>query len=92
MTATKHSAEVFLVVDPVQDYEETLTIFGVYGSARAAKMATPRLRQKYLAAYEWLHRDTEVQHWRGDQLIGTWTYHGSPDSSAYGTWTYEAKP
>ncbi|MGC5027418.1 hypothetical protein ACLQ3K_21940 [Tsukamurella sp. DT100] len=91
MTATKHSAEAFLVVDPQQDYEESDTTWGVYGSLQAAKIATPRLRRHRLIHWN-TDRDTEIQRWRGDQLIGTWTYHGNPDSALHGTWTYEEHP
>lgn len=71
--------DVWLLVDPVQDYEETLTILGVYGSLEAAKTALPRLRRKpyaegghYGEYSSW--RDSEAQHWRGDQCVETWIY------------------
>lgn len=92
MSATKHSAEVFLVVDPPQDYEESLVVWGVYGSITAAKHATHRLRRKNLRDTWAQQRYTEVQHWRGDELIETWTYHGHPDSAQCATWTYQEAP
>ncbi|WP_119697021.1 hypothetical protein [Microbacterium halotolerans] len=71
--------EAFLLVDPVQDYEETLTILGVYGSLDAAKEALARLREVLVRevgiyGHSKLRRDSEVQHWRGDQLLESWTY------------------
>lgn len=73
MTATEHSARVFIVVDPVQGYEETLQILGVFGSLKVAKYATPRLMAP---TWRWSpDRDAEVQEWRGDTLVNTRTYH-----------------
>ncbi|PZF98535.1 hypothetical protein [Micromonospora deserti] len=75
MTATKHSARVFIAVDPVQDYEETLTIFGVYGSLAAAQVAVRQLRTRPDGFYAWWPgRITEVQEWVGDEHRATWTY------------------
>ncbi|SKF90139.1 hypothetical protein [Mycobacteroides abscessus] len=77
MSATKHSARVFIVVDPVQDYEESLHILGVFGSLKTAQYATPRLMR---AAWRWdSHRYAEVQEWRGDTLVHTWTYYPASD-------------
>lgn len=73
MPATPHSARVFIVVDPVQDYEESLQILGVFGSLKAAQVSTPRL-MKVAWRYE-PYRTAEVQEWRGDTLVNTWTYH-----------------
>ncbi|UVT31884.1 hypothetical protein SEA_KEWPIEDOLL_84 [Gordonia phage Kewpiedoll] len=73
MTATEHSHRSYLVVDPVQDYEQSDVVLGVYGSREAAMRALPRLRRirannandprpsGYL----------EVQHWLGDQHLTT---------------------
>lgn len=73
------ATDVWLLVDPVQNYEESLTILGVYGSLDAAKMALPRLRRKpwgeggrYGEYDQW--RDSQAQHWRGDQCVEVWTY------------------
>lgn len=85
MTAPKNSHEVYLVVDPVQDYEESLKIYGAYGSLAAAKFALPRLRRKNVESWE--RRDTEVQLWRGDQHIATWRFSGD----GAGRWTYRAE-
>lgn len=79
MTATKHSAEVWVLVAPVQDWEESARILGVYGSLAAAQAALPRLRSLTLAqggAYQYQPtRVTEAQHWRGDTEVETWTFH-----------------
>ncbi|AYR02892.1 hypothetical protein J1765_gp84 [Gordonia phage Gaea] len=79
MTATEHSHRSFLVVDPVQDYEQSDEVLGVYGSLNAALRALPRLRRirnagpvskangPYPEGY------LEVQHWHGDQHLSTVT-------------------
>ncbi|MEV4197037.1 hypothetical protein [Micromonospora globbae] len=75
MAATPHSARVFIAVDPVQDYEETLTILGVYGSLAAAQMAVRQHRARPNGPYAWWPgRSTEVQEWVGDELRNTWTF------------------
>lgn len=77
------SPEVFIVVDPVQDYEESLTLLGVHGSLAAAKRATVRYRQT-ASVYSYgdhERRITEVQRWKGDQVLGIWTY--SPETRAW---------
>lgn len=81
VSATKHSAEVWVLVDPVQDYEETMVILGVYGSLSAAKAALPRLRRRktseggrYDPEYGDDQRDTEARHYRGDELVQTVAY------------------
>lgn len=77
MTATPNSVRVFIAVDPVQDYEETLTIFGVYGSLAAARVAVRALRARPEGFYQFREpqRVTEVQEWVGDELRTTWTFH-----------------
>lgn len=76
MAATKHSARAFIAVDPVQDYEDTLTIFGVYGSLPAAQVAVRQLRARRDGFYQFQERRvTEVQEWVGDELRNTWTFH-----------------
>lgn len=77
MAATKNSVRVFVAADPVQDYEETLTIFGVYGSLAAAKVAVRQLRARPDGFYRYREptRVTEVQEWCGDELCTTWTFH-----------------
>lgn len=73
MSATPNSAEVWIVVDPVQDYEESLKILGVYGSKRAAQAAHPRLVRQlgiFRNGIPPVHY-LEVQHWRGDELVST---------------------
>ena len=39
----RNAAEIFLLVDPVQDYEEPPSIPGAYGSLDATKAALPRM-------------------------------------------------
>ncbi|MFI8633983.1 hypothetical protein ACIGEP_15470 [Microbacterium sp. NPDC077663] len=69
----RHAASVFLLVDPVQDYEESLEVWGVYGSLSAAKVATRRARRANLSQYDqW--RTTEVQRWRGHLCTDVWSY------------------
>ena len=76
MAATKNSARVFIAVDPVQDYEESLTIFGVYGSLASAQAAVRQLRARPGGFYRYSpQRLTEVQEWSGDELRTTWTFH-----------------
>ncbi|WP_433673759.1 hypothetical protein [Microbacterium gorillae] len=79
----KHAAEVVILVDPAQDYDESLTILGVYSTLAAAKAALPRFRHmpypQCAAAYLWYpDRITEAQRWRGGELVETHTFH--PDS------------
>ncbi|SLG32875.1 hypothetical protein [Mycobacteroides abscessus] len=72
MSVTKHSARVYILVDPEQGYEETLHILGVYGSLKAAMMATPR---RMRPTWRWTpDRMAEIQHWAGDTLVATWQY------------------
>lgn len=79
MAATEHPAHVFIAVDPVQDYEESLTILGVYGSLDAAQAGVMRYRAIPDNLYTWWpNRCTEVQEWVGDEHRATWTYH--PDN------------
>lgn len=75
MAATPHSARVFIAVDPVQDYEESLTILGVYGSLAAAQIAVRQHRARPDGLYRWdPKRITEVQEWVGDEQRATWTF------------------
>jgi len=81
--ATAPDAEVWLLVDPVQDYEESLSILGVYGSLNDAKAALPAHRQRgydeggvYGEGYEW--RDSEAQLWRGGVMVERLTF--NPDA------------
>lgn len=72
VTGSSASPSVFLVVDPVQDYEESLQVWGVFGSFPAAKHATRALRTRHLSAYQ-QDRLTEVQHWQGARhLAARW--------------------
>lgn len=86
------SPRVYLVVDPVQDYEESLVILGVHGSLAAAKLATRFYRRRmhqptrpegmvWPLIDSW--RDVEVQLWHGDQQLDTWTHGGRT-----GLWTH----
>lgn len=73
MRVAKHSAETHLVVDPVQDYEESMRVLGAYGSTDAARMALPRLRRIAGECRNGIPsvRHLEIQHWRGDQLVSS---------------------
>ncbi|OKI47213.1 hypothetical protein [Micromonospora sp. CB01531] len=76
MAATPHSTRVYIAVDPVQDYEETLTILGVYGSLAAAQVAVRQMRARPDGLYRWSpERATEVQEWVGDEHRTTWSFH-----------------
>jgi hypothetical protein len=77
--------EVFIVTDPVQDYEETLVIVGVYSSFEEIRDNIVEIRQKsdrWDPRWNDHLRDTEVQHWVGAKLVGSWTYHS-------GVWTHD---
>lgn len=75
MTATPHSARAFVVVDPVQGYEESLEILGVYGSLRVAKYAAPRVARK---VWRWEpDRMIEIQERAGDEVLDVWEYRPS---------------
>lgn len=74
MSVTPHSLHAYLVVDPVQDYEESDQVLGVYGSVTAALVALPRLRRKPGYRNGWGDKESrylEVQHWAGDTLVTT---------------------
>ncbi len=91
MAATPHSAEIWLVVDPKQDYEETIKVYGVYGSEEAALMAIPLLRRKNA----WNRnghsfgdvfaddRYLEIQHRRGDELVSRIAVPDLPEDGWY---------
>ncbi|AXQ60693.1 hypothetical protein SEA_ALI17_78 [Gordonia phage Ali17] len=89
MTATEHSHRSFLVVDPVQDYEQSDEVLGVYGSHEAAMRALPRLRR---IRAEWANGSypegyLEVQHWRGDEHLSTTQVRNGDDRL-----TWKARP
>lgn len=69
---------VFLVVDPAQDYEESLTILGAFGSLAAAQMGGRLIRHKMARGdhywFEPSYRTVEVQEWVGREHRSTWTY------------------
>lgn len=68
MSATEHAHRSWVLVDPVQDYEESLTVLGVYGSDTAARMgARPYIRRERC-------RNVEAQEWRGSDLLRVWTW------------------
>jgi len=79
MTSTlPHAHHAFVLLDPVQDYEETITILGVYGSLDAAKTATSAHRRRPYAkggVYEYSpSRVTHIEHRAGDQVLARWEY------------------
>lgn len=76
MAATPHSARVFLAVDPDQEWEESLTILGAYGSLTAAQYGVKQHRARPHPVYAGQpHRLSQVQEWVGDEHRATWTYH-----------------
>lgn len=61
----------FIVVDPVQDYEESAVILGAYGSEEDARTAVPLLET---ARGNWRNgyfpdRYFEIQQWAGDEQV-----------------------
>lgn len=68
MTATEHSHRAWILVDPAQDYEESLTILGIYRSEKAARYAA----RSYMRREP--HRGIEAQEWRGSDLLRVWTW------------------
>lgn len=69
-------ASAIIAISPVQEYEETLVILGVYPTIERAKADVPRLRSlpyaeggRYDPAYGDAWRDVLVQHWQGDRVI-----------------------
>ena len=68
MTATEHSHRAWVLIDPVQDYEESLTVLGVYRSDKAARYAA----RAYMKTEPC--RDIEAQEWRGSDLLVVWTW------------------
>lgn len=91
---SRSSPRVYLVVDPAQDYEESLRILGVHGSLEAAMFAVRGYRRRRVqltgVGGRWWPlidswRDVEVQLWQGDQQLDTWTQDGRS-----GRWTHAA--
>lgn len=75
--------DVWILVDPVQDYEESLEILGVYDSAEEA-MASPHVTSfegDFTPA-----RIREAQRWVGDQMKGLWRY-----QPARGGWVWDTR-
>lgn len=68
MTATEHSHRAWVLVDPVQDYEESLEILGVYRTDKAARYAARAYIQRNP------ERDLEAQERRGSDLLRVWTW------------------
>ncbi len=87
MSSAPHSAHVFIVVDPAQDYEESMHILGVYGSLEAAKYATKRLRRLRSDESQGFTESRMVEVWevRGDTRVGGWTFR--PRVTVAGMWT-----
>lgn len=76
----RRSPQVFVLLDPVQNYEESQTILGVYGSLKAAKVAlrAHRRRPRSQGGQYWpddLWRESEVQQWAGGTLLAAWRYY-----------------
>lgn len=68
MSATDHSHRAWILVDPVQDYEESLKILGVYGTDEAGRIAA----RMHIRNHP--DRDLQAQEWRGDDLLRVWTW------------------
>lgn len=68
MTATAHSHQAWILVDPVQDYEESLTILGIFRGEKSARYAA----RAYVRREP--HRNIEAQEWRGSDLLRIWTW------------------
>lgn len=68
MTERQHAHRCWVLVDPIQDYEESLEILGVYGSDKAAKFAA----REHIKSEPC--RNLEAQEWIGDQLASTWEW------------------
>lgn len=68
MTATEHSCRAWVLVDPIQDYEESLKILGVFGSEEAARYGA----RAYIRREP--NRNLEAQEWRGSDLLRIWTW------------------
>lgn len=87
MTTTAHNKEAFLVIDPPQDFEEQLQIWGIYGSLKAAQAATPRLRRKHLSTdWDRDQRITGIQQWRGDTKVKTWEFRPTANHAGPAGW------
>lgn len=71
MTSTEHSHRAWVLVDPVQDYEESLVIIGVYRSETAARYAARAYMRREPG------RAIEAQEWRGSDLLRVWTWNWS---------------
>jgi hypothetical protein len=74
MSDVSERAEAWIVVDPVQDWEESLKILGVYGSEDEARQGLLTVRDR-LGKYDrngWLEDGDcylNIQHWRGDEMV-----------------------
>jgi hypothetical protein len=73
--------DVYAVVDPVQDYEETMRILGIYATAHEARAVADAARKYGAEQYPSTPTDkpyldpgrtAEVQHWQGSQVIERW--------------------
>lgn len=73
MSENVNAVEFWILVDPVQDYEETLKIMGVYRSRVSAVKAVPRMRAdaQFRNGYDGQGRYLEVQHWRDETLVAS---------------------
>ena len=74
----EHAYRAFVLFDPCQDWEESATILGVYGSLEAAQRALPRIRRLPYAeggVYEYSpYRLSEVALYAGDEVLGRWQF------------------
>lgn len=77
MKKAENAARVFIVLDPVQDYEESDDIWGVFGSLAAAHVGARMLRARHYAgfrSFENDQRDTHVELWEGTENVQRWEF------------------
>ena len=64
--------EAFILMDPVQDWEESDILYGVFGSLEAAKVRARKV-QADRRDFE-KKRRLAVQHWVGPDHVATWEF------------------
>lgn len=65
----------YVLVDPVQDYEESLEILGVYGTYFEAEAAHKEARKVggHFSPGDWNNwRDAEITLWEGGKVVKRW--------------------
>lgn len=77
MTSRAYAARAFIVLDPVQDYDESDDIWGVFGSLAAAQVGARMLRTRHYSGHLGFlneQRDTHVELWVGDTNVQRWEF------------------